>query len=72
MKKRLSVLLALTLALAPGGTAAAPCPAVCVCDNLRAHVLCLNRNLTAVPDTIPEVGEEPGGGDGPERATAPW
>lgn len=65
------LLLALTLALAPGGTAAAPCPAVCVCDNLRAHVLCLNRNLTAVPDTIPEVGEEPGGGGTGRRGPQP-
>ncbi|XP_074907200.1 LOW QUALITY PROTEIN: chondroadherin-like protein [Buteo buteo] len=48
-------LLLLAVALALGGTAAARCPAPCVCDNLRAHVLCLNRNLTAVPGTIPQL-----------------
>lgn len=46
----------LLLAAALGATAAARCPAPCVCDNLRAHVLCLNGSLTAIPDTIPEVG----------------
>lgn len=50
----------LAVALVLGGTAATRCPAACVCDNLRAHVLCLNRNLMAVPGSIPEVGEELG------------
>lgn len=50
----------LAVALVLGGAAATRCPAACVCDNLRAHVLCLNRNLTAVPGSVPEVGEEPG------------
>lgn len=50
----------LAVALVLGGTAATRCPAACVCDNLRAHVLCLNRNLTAVPGSVPEVGEELG------------
>ncbi|XP_041272714.1 chondroadherin-like protein [Onychostruthus taczanowskii] len=45
----------LLLAVALGATAAARCPAPCVCDNLRAHVLCLNGSLTAIPDTIPEL-----------------
>ncbi|NWI71221.1 CHADL protein, partial [Todus mexicanus] len=49
------LLLELTAALAPGGTAAARCPAPCVCDNLRAHVLCLNGNLTSVPGAIPQL-----------------
>lgn len=48
----------LLLAVALGATAAARCPAPCVCDNLRAHVLCLNGSLTAIPDTIPEVGKK--------------
>lgn len=48
-------LLLLTAVL--GVTAAARCPAPCVCDNLRAHVLCLNGSLMAIPDTIPEVGK---------------
>lgn len=47
----------LLLAVALGATAAARCPAPCVCDNLCAHVLCLNGSLTAIPDTIPEVGK---------------
>lgn len=47
----------LLLAVALGVTAAACCPAPCVCDNLCAHVLCLNGSLTAIPDTIPEVGK---------------
>ncbi|XP_041906719.1 chondroadherin-like protein [Corvus kubaryi] len=46
-------LLLLTAAL--GVTAATRCPAPCVCDNLRAHVLCLNGSLMAIPDTIPEL-----------------
>uniref|UniRef100_A0A8D2PE44 Chondroadherin-like protein n=1 Tax=Zosterops lateralis melanops TaxID=1220523 RepID=A0A8D2PE44_ZOSLA len=45
----------LLLAVALGATAAARCPAPCVCDNLCAHVLCLNGSLTAIPDTIPEL-----------------
>lgn len=60
-------LLLLVGALALGGTAAARCPAPCVCDNLRAHVLCLNRHLTAVPGTIPQVGEGMGRGQGEEE-----
>lgn len=47
----------LLLAASLGATAATRCPAPCVCDNLRAHVLCLNGSLTAIPDTIPEVGK---------------
>uniref|UniRef100_A0A8B9UB57 Chondroadherin like n=1 Tax=Anas zonorhyncha TaxID=75864 RepID=A0A8B9UB57_9AVES len=45
----------LAVALVLGGAAATRCPAACVCDNLRAHVLCLNRNLTAVPGSVPEL-----------------
>ncbi|NXO75238.1 CHADL protein, partial [Sitta europaea] len=45
----------LLVAAALGVTSAACCPAPCVCDNLRAHVLCLNGSLTAIPDTIPEL-----------------
>uniref|UniRef100_A0A669Q133 Chondroadherin-like protein n=1 Tax=Phasianus colchicus TaxID=9054 RepID=A0A669Q133_PHACC len=52
------LLLAMVLALAPGRTAAARCPAVCVCDNIRAHVLCLRQNLTAIPDTVPELTKQ--------------
>lgn len=63
-------LLLLAVALALGGTAAARCPAPCVCDNLRAHVLCLNRNLTAVPGTIPQVGEGTGREPGEEEMAA--
>uniref|UniRef100_A0A8C3TTV7 Chondroadherin-like protein n=1 Tax=Catharus ustulatus TaxID=91951 RepID=A0A8C3TTV7_CATUS len=48
----------LLLAVALRATAAARCPAPCVCDNLRAHVLCLNGSLTAIPDTIPELTRE--------------
>ncbi|XP_009646161.2 chondroadherin-like protein isoform X1 [Egretta garzetta] len=48
-------LLLLAAALALGGRAATRCPAPCVCDNLRAHVLCLNGNLTAIPSTIPQL-----------------
>ncbi|XP_010114384.1 PREDICTED: chondroadherin-like protein [Chlamydotis macqueenii] len=48
-------LLFLTAALALGEMAAARCPAPCVCDNLRSHVLCLNGNLTAIPSTIPQL-----------------
>ncbi|NWI10803.1 CHADL protein, partial [Crypturellus soui] len=36
-------------------TAASRCPAACVCDNIRTHVLCLNRNLTEIPSTIPQI-----------------
>ncbi|XP_065533508.1 chondroadherin-like protein isoform X2 [Lathamus discolor] len=43
------------LTVALGETAAARCPAPCVCDNLRAHVLCLNGSLTAVPTAIPQL-----------------
>uniref|UniRef100_A0A8B9F3Q8 Chondroadherin-like protein n=1 Tax=Amazona collaria TaxID=241587 RepID=A0A8B9F3Q8_9PSIT len=43
------------LTVALGETAAARCPTPCVCDNLRAHVLCLNGSLTAVPATIPQL-----------------
>lgn len=57
-------LLLLAAALALGGTAAARCPAPCVCDNLRAHVLCLNGNLTAIPSTVPQVGKGMGRGQG--------
>ncbi|NXQ36378.1 CHADL protein, partial [Alaudala cheleensis] len=45
----------LLLAAALGAMAATHCPAPCVCNNLRAHVLCLNGSLTAIPDTIPEL-----------------
>ncbi|XP_059672159.1 chondroadherin-like protein [Gavia stellata] len=48
-------LLLLMVALALRGMAAARCPTSCVCDNLRAHVLCLNGNLTAIPGTIPQL-----------------
>lgn len=47
----------LLLAVALGVTAAARCPAPCVCDNLRAYVLCVNGSMTAIPDAIPEVGK---------------
>lgn len=61
----------LVVALALGvRTAAARCPAPCVCDNLRAHVLCLNRNLTAVPSTIPQVGKGMGREPGEEEMAA--
>ncbi|NXA39468.1 CHADL protein, partial [Eudromia elegans] len=36
-------------------TAASRCPAACVCDNIRTHVLCLSRNLTEIPSTIPQI-----------------
>ncbi|NXT70261.1 CHADL protein, partial [Chaetops frenatus] len=45
----------LLLSAALRATAAAHCPAPCVCDNLRAHVLCLNGSLMAIPDNIPEL-----------------
>ncbi|KAM9390347.1 chondroadherin-like protein [Phaethornis superciliosus] len=48
-------LLLLAVALALWGTAAAHCPAPCVCDNLHAHVLCLNGNLTAIPGAVPQL-----------------
>ncbi|NXX45515.1 CHADL protein, partial [Tricholaema leucomelas] len=48
-------LLLLSVALVLGGTTATRCPAPCICDNLRAHVLCLNGNLTAIPSTIQEL-----------------
>ncbi|NXK09944.1 CHADL protein, partial [Herpetotheres cachinnans] len=48
-------LLLLVAALALEQTAAARCPAPCVCDNLHAHVLCLNGSLTAIPTTIPQL-----------------
>lgn len=64
-------LLLLVVALALGvRTAAARCPAPCVCDNLRAHVLCLNRNLTAVPGTVPQVGKGMGREPGEEEMAA--
>lgn len=60
-------LLLLVAALRLGGMAAARCPPPCICDNLHAHVLCLNGNLTAVPGTIPQVGEGAGRGRGEEE-----
>lgn len=60
-------LLLLAAALALEGTAAARCPTPCVCDNLRAHVLCLNGNLMAIPSTIPQVGKGIGRGLGEEE-----
>uniref|UniRef100_A0A8C3QWV4 Chondroadherin like n=1 Tax=Cyanoderma ruficeps TaxID=181631 RepID=A0A8C3QWV4_9PASS len=40
----------LLLAVALGATAAARCPVPFVCDNLCAHILCLNGSLTAIPE----------------------
>ncbi|XP_056196633.1 chondroadherin-like protein [Falco biarmicus] len=48
-------LLLLLAALALEWMAAACCPAPCVCDNLHAHVLCLNGSLTTIPTTIPQL-----------------
>ncbi|XP_068797162.1 chondroadherin-like protein [Struthio camelus] len=48
-------LLLLAAALALQGMAADRCPPACVCDNIRTHVLCLNRNLTGIPSTIPQI-----------------
>ncbi|NWV65715.1 CHADL protein, partial [Malurus elegans] len=45
----------LLLAAALRATVATCCPAPCECDNLRAHVLCLNGSLMAIPDTVPEL-----------------
>ncbi|KAK4830224.1 hypothetical protein QYF61_009291 [Mycteria americana] len=62
-------LLRLAVALALGAMAAARCPTPCVCDNLRAHVLCLNGNLTAVPSPVPQVGKGTGREPGEEELT---
>ncbi|XP_053912030.1 chondroadherin-like protein isoform X2 [Cuculus canorus] len=47
--------LLLLAAMGLGATAATRCPAPCVCDNLRAHVLCLNVSLMAIPSAIPQL-----------------
>jgi len=60
-------LLLLAAALALRGSAAARCPMPCVCNNLHAHVLCLNGNLTDIPGTIPQVDEGMGRGRGQEE-----
>ncbi|XP_006258617.1 chondroadherin-like protein isoform X1 [Alligator mississippiensis] len=31
------------------------CPRTCLCDNIKRHVMCLNKNLTEVPVTIPQI-----------------
>lgn len=61
----------LLLALALGGLAAARCPTPCVCDNLRAQVLCLHGNLTAIPEAIPQVSKGTGRGWGKEVGWQP-
>ncbi|NWR80563.1 CHADL protein, partial [Centropus unirufus] len=48
-------LLLLVAAAVLWSSAAARCPAPCVCDNLRAHVLCLNGSLLAIPSAIPQL-----------------
>lgn len=48
--------LLLVSALFPVRRAAAErCPRICLCDNIKYHVSCLNKNLTEVPITIPQV-----------------
>ncbi|XP_074865956.1 chondroadherin-like protein [Carettochelys insculpta] len=34
------------------------CPQICVCDNIKRHVMCLNSSLTEVPITIPQVTQK--------------
>ncbi|XP_062424819.1 chondroadherin-like protein [Rhea pennata] len=48
-------LLLLAAVLVLQETAANRCPPACICDNIRTHVLCLNRNLTGIPSTIPQI-----------------
>ncbi|NXE53556.1 CHADL protein, partial [Casuarius casuarius] len=48
-------LLLLAAVLVLQEAAANRCPPACICDNIRTHVLCLNRNLTGIPGTIPQI-----------------
>ncbi|XP_075792439.1 chondroadherin-like protein [Pelodiscus sinensis] len=54
-----SLSLLLVSALFPARRAAAErCPRICICDNIKRHVMCLNKNLTDVPITIPQVTQK--------------
>ncbi|XP_066563336.1 chondroadherin-like b [Amia ocellicauda] len=46
-----ALLLLLGAALSEGGR----CPSYCICDNIQLAVACVKRNLTEVPEAIPEV-----------------
>ncbi|XP_024056185.2 chondroadherin-like protein [Terrapene carolina triunguis] len=51
--------LLLVSALFPVRRAAAErCPRICICDNIKHHVMCLNKNLMEVPITIPQVTQK--------------
>ncbi|XP_061495234.1 chondroadherin-like protein isoform X2 [Rhineura floridana] len=50
-----SVSLLLVSALLPGKFIAECCPRICLCDNIKYQVMCLNKNLTEVPVNIPQV-----------------
>ncbi|XP_067415055.1 chondroadherin-like protein [Emydura macquarii macquarii] len=34
------------------------CPRICLCDNIKYHVSCLNKNFTEVPITIPQITQK--------------
>ncbi|XP_069087227.1 chondroadherin-like protein [Pleurodeles waltl] len=36
----------------------APCPRFCICDNIKTYVTCMNKNLTQVPVTIPQITQK--------------
>uniref|UniRef100_A0A8D0CE36 Chondroadherin-like protein n=1 Tax=Salvator merianae TaxID=96440 RepID=A0A8D0CE36_SALMN len=31
------------------------CPRICLCDSIKYQVMCLNRNITEIPNNIPQV-----------------
>ncbi|XP_054845293.1 chondroadherin-like protein [Eublepharis macularius] len=50
--------LLLTSALFVGKVIADRCPQICICDGIRRHVMCLNKNLSEVPISIPQVTQK--------------
>ncbi|KAJ7330044.1 hypothetical protein JRQ81_016218 [Phrynocephalus forsythii] len=47
--------LLLVSALLTGRLVAQRCPQICICDSIKYQVMCLNKNLTQVPVTIPQL-----------------
>ncbi|XP_020643563.3 chondroadherin-like protein isoform X1 [Pogona vitticeps] len=45
----------LVSALLAGRLVAERCPQICICDSIKYQVMCLNKNLTEVPVTIPQL-----------------
>ncbi|XP_068098788.1 chondroadherin-like protein [Hyperolius riggenbachi] len=35
-----------------------PCPQVCICDNVKTFVTCSNRNLSEIPESIPQYTQK--------------